>query len=748
MAKTLSVLAFLACTAQGRRLQRPEKPLEYLLIANPTLVGRGLYSLKMFLLHLLMLSSILAFNPSTFESRFAKLTNVRSGPVVGIVSPTISMDSDVPLGKFPRLRPIKHGIPIFGTHSMITYIEIQARWQETDVVDVGLQHGELLPESFSSRIPSRDEGILRFFLDYLKAEDLGHINVSITGGYVRDLLMGYEPDDLDLTVDLRSCSNETTIMGLLHKLDDFAKQQPHLGIREVDIKTHFSQEAVKKQIDAFKAEFHNDRGQKSEVDVLPTCGEEVYEEGSRTPYRDWRASPEQDALRRDLTVGSIMLQVERDTSCPSGLSYRLFDFYGGVSDLATGTLRAPVPTGESYESLSAQVLRTEDQRELAKALGLHNLTEPEAVQTLWWAKALMDDPIRVCRAVRFSATLRGFELHKTFWDAVPFALLSLHGSISGNRKMKEYMKVAESGFEACVYFVELAFTQKFGPKKPLGIRDSGLHGNLTLASSLFRGISAGGPLKGLKEHTGFDKMAFRTLSGSMAPYDGIAVEPEELLLGTLIAAQASAVGLECSSEEFTHLGEGLQFKGPMIKKGRAIVNIARSWAEETVPPNVLDSGFAEACGVSSEDMCLYWQFWKDAFSDIPPWTLQQRELTYRLAQRFMIGKARGFSDSRKLTRLAEALWVVTRDRPLVKGKVFAEPAEIKVPFKLRTQVISLLEVGTRLLGYDAPLDNAEDLQALFLAFPKIRLALSQQNLDSLEPPDFLFEKKKKKLKQI
>eukprot|EP00972_Heterocapsa_arctica_P014654 2158260-Heterocapsa_arctica.AAC.1 len=34
----------------------------------------------------------------------------------------------------------------------------------------------------------------------------------------------------------------------------------------------------------------------------------------------------------------------------------------------------------------------------------------------------MEDPVRICRALRFAAKLRGFTLHSSFWLAVPFAL--------------------------------------------------------------------------------------------------------------------------------------------------------------------------------------------------------------------------------------------------------------------------------------------------------------------------------------
>ena len=85
---------------------------------------------------------------------------------------------------------------------------------------------------------------------------------------------------------------------------------------------------------------------------MPTIGEEIYDDTNRVPQRNERGTIDADALRRDLTIGALFLQVEEQPSSTCGgrdvfslrqselSSYRLV---WGVADLKLGVLRSPVP---------------------------------------------------------------------------------------------------------------------------------------------------------------------------------------------------------------------------------------------------------------------------------------------------------------------------------------------------------------------------------------------------------------------
>merc|ERR1719247_850532 len=594
-------------------------------------------------------------------------------------------------------------------------------------VAAGVVHNELLPQSYVTRIPQADQQILNFILTFLEASGLENVPVFINGGYVRDLLLGEEPDDLDLSICLRHCAEDVTVAGLLEKVTAFSESRMDLGITEVKVATVLSDESKKKNLDTFQACFSDKSGHKIEVDIMPTIGEETYEEGSRTPLRDTRGAPEQDALRRDLTVGAMLLQVERaHLAQGSQLSYRLLDFYGGVSDLRTGVLRAPYPVSPSAQEVADEVLRSPEERDLAAQLGLSRRTDKEALQKLWWAKILMDDPLRACRALVYCSKLSGFELHETFWDAMPFALQALHSKVAGSRKNTEYQKIGDYGFQACMEFYELAFTRTFGP---------GPAPSLRLASALFGGQDDNGVAKTLSEVTEFDLEAFRDIAEAMKPEEGCSgPEASELMGGLLAAGVSASVGLRgTAAEEFSRACDGMCVSNAMREAGYAPLHVASKWLADSLQPNALDVGFAAACSSTPESMRLYTQVWQDfqlpGTDKAPAWSNSKRRLAFALSKRFAVSECH----KERLLGLKAAMQVVSCARPPVKGTVLSSPGLLEVPPQLRRQVLSLLEVSLRLLDHKARLETPQELQELFETFPLVQAALSPTVLAELTP---------------
>lgn len=466
---------------------------------------------------------------------------------------------------------------------------------------IAVHHGEKLPDEYACRIPKTDSEILNFFLSFLAHQGLTDVPVFVNGGYVRDLLLGKEPDDLDLTLCLRDCPEEVTVAALLDEMKGYVESRPELGITEFKNATILSNESKDKQLDTFKAHFTNKDGVKTEVDVMPTIGEEKYSEDNRIPERDQRGLPEEDALRRDLTIGALLLRVQRSAAAGDGsdaaLEYELFDFYGGVDDICKGMLRSPCPVNKTVEEVAEIVLRTDEEKELAKILKIKELPPEEAVQILWWSKVLIDDPLRICRAFRFAAKFK-FELHPAFWMAVPFALEPLRTKVAGSRKFTEYHKIGGYGFKACSDFFELAFSRTFGAE-----------GSLRLASALLGGQDGKGQARMLSQVKSFNVDVFRELAETVKPqgtFDGVE------LLGELMAAAVAAAefeGVEDAASQLTKACDGMCVSNAMREAGLSPWRAYAAMMSEPPLPNSLDCRVAEACGISPASLARHAQVW-------------------------------------------------------------------------------------------------------------------------------------------
>jgi len=163
------------------------------------------------------------------------------------------------------------------------------------------------------------------------------------GGWVRDKLLGVPSDDIDIML--------SNISG-----EDFAKLvTKHIGIK--DAHTIHSNPEKSKHLTTAKAYIPLSSGKVQEVDFAQ-ARQEVYVPGSRIPEIK-PATPQNDAMRRDLTINSMFYNLMTD---------KIEDFTGkGIKDLLTNTIRTP--------------------------------EDP--------LKTFSDDPLRIWRVIRFCAKYNG-----------------------------------------------------------------------------------------------------------------------------------------------------------------------------------------------------------------------------------------------------------------------------------------------------------------------------------------------------
>ncbi|CAE7267628.1 CCA1, partial [Symbiodinium sp. CCMP2592] len=362
-----------------------------------------------------------------------------------------------------------------------------------------------------------------------------------------------------------------------------------------------------------------------------------------------------------------------------------------------------------------RTLPREDEKKLtfhmAKSLGIHDLPPDEAVQVLWWSKVLIDDPLRICRALRFAAKFK-FKLHPAFWKAAPFALEPLRTKVAGSRKFTEYQKIGGYGFKACFEFFELAFSYTFGPGE----------GCSRLASALLGGQDDKAKPRMLSQVHAFDRDCFRTLADAVQPCEGQKHDGVELL-GELMVAAIAAAQFEADGDpvaEFTTACDGMCVSNAMREAGLSPLNASIAMAAEAPSLNALDIHVADACGISLDSLGRHVQVW-EAMQICNSRTGPEYATPYRRQLALAFVRLRAPDMAAEVQACFEAL---SFSRPPVRGTVLNAKGVLEVPPPLRRQVMLLFEVSTRVLKYAAPVEAGESLQQLFDAHPKLRQAFS------------------------
>ena len=198
------------------------------------------------------------------------------------------------------------------------------------------------------------------------------------GGCIRDKILGIDSKDIDFTFVLENL--DQTVEAGFKQMEEWMKERGF----EIFLSTP----------DMFTIRAKFPKGDKNEglvADFVMARKEVGYVEGTRRPILEL-GSVEDDLIRRDFTLNALAEDEDGN----------LIDLFGGQEDLAKGLLRTPL--------------------------------DPKIT--------MMDDPLRILRALRFSIT-KGFSIDLKIWDAMlqPEILEKLKTTVSVERMREEVFKM-------------------------------------------------------------------------------------------------------------------------------------------------------------------------------------------------------------------------------------------------------------------------------------------------------------------
>jgi tRNA nucleotidyltransferase/poly(A) polymerase len=199
------------------------------------------------------------------------------------------------------------------------------------------------------------------------------------GGCIRDKFLGLDSKDIDFTFVLEDTKGFTVEDGFQIMTNWMTDQGFEIFLSTPDCFT-------------IRAKFPKDHQFAGLVADFVMARKEVgYVEGTRRPILEL-GTLEDDLVRRDFTLNALAEDVDGN----------LIDLFGGVEDLKAGILRTP---------LDARV-------------------------------TMMDDPLRILRALRFSIT-KDFTISDDIWEAIkqPNILKKLEQTVSHERIREELLKM-------------------------------------------------------------------------------------------------------------------------------------------------------------------------------------------------------------------------------------------------------------------------------------------------------------------
>lgn len=150
----------------------------------------------------------------------------------------------------------------------------------------------------------------------------------VVGGYVRDLLLERNNDDIDVVV-----VGKGQVMA--RHFEEYLKNQTNFKNIKLSIFENFGTAQVR--FGDFEVEFVGAR-------------KESYERGSRKPIVE-EGTLQDDQLRRDFTINAMAIQLNADHFG------ELVDPFGGIEDLKTGTIKTPTNPDITFSDDPLRMLR-------------------------------------------------------------------------------------------------------------------------------------------------------------------------------------------------------------------------------------------------------------------------------------------------------------------------------------------------------------------------------------------------------
>ncbi|RDA93059.1 hypothetical protein CP533_0729 [Ophiocordyceps camponoti-saundersi (nom. inval.)] len=233
------------------------------------------------------------------------------------------------------------------------------------------------------------------------------LEMWITGGWVRDRLLGIPCSDVDIALSTMTGSQFGEALTEFFNLEENNSYRDQASDLEIDTSSIFTGFHTTKQNLRKSKNLETTIGKVFGLDVdLVNLRKEVYDDDSRTPIMEF-GTAEEDAFRRDATVNSLFFNL--DTQQVVDLTTR------GLKDMAAGIIRTPLEPHKTFMDDPLRVLRL---IRIGSKLGY---TVEEATKS-----SMADTDIHTALCAKVSRERVGIEVFKMMRQPNPqFALQSL-----------------------------------------------------------------------------------------------------------------------------------------------------------------------------------------------------------------------------------------------------------------------------------------------------------------------------------